>query len=198
MINSLKNSSRVYILLCFDNEKDLTFVDYRTRLKVLMKSMSTEQSSRKSYHLINEDHSIRVTNLCTDSQMNSTHVAYVCLSNSIGDGPLSFAYYFHIRSPAPIYASIRSLNSTVLSSREISIHWNIQQILTSISYRIRWIARDKPNEERTIIASHNETNVVLDNLIPFTFYKIMINTFNINGDGPVREADLVRTYEDGM
>ena len=40
--------------------------------------------------------------------------------------------------------------------------------------------------------------MVLDNLIPFTFYKIMINVFNVNGDGPVREADLVRTYEDGM
>jgi hypothetical protein len=26
----------------------------------------------------------------------------------------------------------------------------------------------------------------------------MINTFNINGDGPIQEADLVRTNEDGM
>ena len=69
-----------------------------------------------------------MTNLCTDSQMNGTHVVYVCLSNSIGDGPLSFAHYFHIQSPAPIYTSIRSLNITVLNSREISIHWNIQQI----------------------------------------------------------------------
>jgi hypothetical protein len=38
----------------------------------------------------------------------------------------------------------------------------------------------------------------LDNLVPFTVYKIMINTFNINGDGPIQEADLVRTNEDGM
>jgi hypothetical protein len=26
----------------------------------------------------------------------------------------------------------------------------------------------------------------------------MINVFNINGDGPIHEADLVRTDEDGM
>ena len=39
--------------------------------------------------------------------------------------------------------------------------------------------------------------MVLDNLIPFTMYKIMINTFNINGDGPIHETDLVRMDEDG-
>ncbi|CAF4830066.1 unnamed protein product, partial [Rotaria socialis] len=38
--------------------------------------------------------------------------------------------------------------------------------------------------------------VILDNLIPFTTYKIMINAFNINGDGLLHETDLVGTYED--
>jgi hypothetical protein len=35
-------------------------------------------------------------------------------------------------------------------------------------------------------------------LVPFTVYKIMLNTFNINGDEPIQEADLVRTDKDGM
>ncbi|CAF4720984.1 unnamed protein product, partial [Rotaria sp. Silwood2] len=71
-------------------------------------------------------------------------------------------------------------------------------ILPSMNYRIRWIAANETNKEKNLITSYNESNVILDNLIPFTFYKIMINIFNINGDGPIREADLVRTNEDGM
>jgi hypothetical protein len=120
------------------------------------------------------------------------------LSNSIGDGPLSFAHYFHIQSPLPNDISITSFNVTVLSSTEISIQWNINRLLTSIGYRIRWITANETNQENSLIASYNQSNAILDNLIPFTIYKILINTFNINGDGSIHEADLVRTNEDGM
>jgi hypothetical protein len=160
--------------------------------------MSNEQFFQKSYHSINENSSIHLNNLCTDSHMNDTHILYVCLSNSIGDGPLSFARYFHIQSPLPNDISIMSLNVTVLSSTEISIQWNINRIVTSIGYRIRWITANETNKENSLIASYNQSNVILDNLIPFTIYKIMINIFNINGDGSIHETDSVRTNEDGM
>ncbi len=173
-------------------------IDKNTRLKVLIKSISNEQFFQKSYHSINDDSTIHLTNLCTDSHMNDTYVLYLCLSNSIGDGPLSFAHYFHIESSLPKDITITSLNVTVLSSTEISIQWNISQILTTISYRIRWIIVNETTKENNLIASYNQSNVILDDLIPFTIYKIMINTFNINGDGSIQEADLVRTNEDGM
>ncbi len=178
--------------------KDLDSIDKNTRLKVLIKSISNEQFFQKSYHSINEDSSIHLTNLCTDSHMNDTYILYICLSNSIGDGPLSFAHYFHIQSSLPNDIIITSLNVTVLSSTEISIQWNINRILTSIGYRIRWIIANETIKEKSLIASYNQSNVILDDLIPFTIYKIMINTFNINGDGSIQEADLVRTNEDGM
>jgi hypothetical protein len=44
-----------------------------------------------------------------------------------------------MQSPPPLDISINLWNVTVLSSREIFIKWNINQILTSIGYRIRWI-----------------------------------------------------------
>jgi hypothetical protein len=94
--------------------------------------------------------------------------------------------------------SINSLNLSVLSSTEILVKWSIDRIVTLIGYRIRWIAGNDTNKEKNLIASYNDSSVVLDNLIPFTVYKIMINVFNINGDGPIHEADLVRTDEDGM
>ena len=174
-------------------------IENNTRFKVLIKSISNEQSFETSYHSITDNHSIRLNNLCTYPHMNDTQVLYLCLSNSIGDGPLSFAYYFHIQSPPPLDISINLLNVSVLSSREIFVKWNINQILTSIGYRIRWIGGgNETNKENSLITSYNESSVVLDNLVPFTVYKIMINTFNINGDGPIQEADLVRTDEDGM
>ncbi len=88
--------------------KNFNSIENNTRFKVLIKSISNEQSFEKSYH-------------------------------SIGDGPLPCAYYFHMQSPPPLDISINLWNVTVLSSREIFIKWNINQILTSIGYRIRWI-----------------------------------------------------------
>ncbi len=170
-------------------------INDNTRFKVLMKSISNDQSFQKTYYSIDEEQSIHLTNLCIDSHMNDTYVLYLCLSNSIGDGPLSFAHYFHIQSPLPTNLSITSFNVTVLSSTEISIQWNTHSISTSIGYRIRWITA---NETNSLIAASNQSSIILDNLIPFTFYKILINTFNINGDGPIQESDLVRTNEDGM
>ena len=148
--------------------KNFNSTENNTRFKVLIKSISNEQSFEKSYH-------------------------------SIGDGPLSSAYYFHMQSPPPLDISINLWNVSVLSSREIFVKWNINQILTSIGYRIRWIeGANETNKESSLIDSYNESSVVLDNRVPFTVYKIMINTFNINGDGPIQETDLVRTDEDGM
>jgi hypothetical protein len=178
--------------------KDFVSIENNTRLKVLIKPVSNEQSYEKSYHSINDNHSVQLNNLCAYPHMNDTQVLYLCWSNSIGDGPLSFAHYFHIQSPPPVDVSITLLNVSVLSSREIYVKWDINRILTSIGYRVRWIAGNETNKENSLITSYNESSVVLDNLIPFTVYKIMLNTFNINGDGPTREADLVRTDEDGM
>lgn len=178
--------------------QDIGSFEDNTRIKVLIKSLSSDQTLQKSYHTINEDYSIRLTNLCTDSNINDTYVLYICLSNIMGDGPLSFASYFHIRSPVPTHLTISSLNVTVLSSMEILVQWNAQQIVPFMNYRIRWIAANETNKEKSLIVSYNESRVILDDLIPFTVYKIMINIFNIHGDGPIREADLVQTNEDGM
>jgi hypothetical protein len=188
----------IYFILIHFLIQDLGLIDSNTRLKVLIKSISNDQSFQKSYHSINDNSSIHLSNLCTDPHMDDTYVLYVCLSNSIGDGPLSFARYFHIESPLPNDISITSLNVSVLSSTEISIQWNTNRILTSIGYRIRWITANETNKEKNLIASYNQSNIILDNLTPFTIYKIMINIFNINGDGPIQEADLVGTNEDGM
>ncbi|CAF4762188.1 unnamed protein product, partial [Rotaria socialis] len=155
--------------------KDLDSIDNNTRLKVLMKPMSNEETFQTSYHSINEDYSIHLDNLCQNSNINETHVLYVCLSNTVGDGPLSFARYFHIQSPAPLNISVNSMNVSVLSPREILVQWNISQILSSINYRIRWVAANETDKEKSLIASYNESMVILDNLIPFTTYKIMIN-----------------------
>ncbi|UJR10058.1 hypothetical protein I4U23_014280 [Adineta vaga] len=116
-----------------------------------------------------------------------------------GDGPLSYAHYFHIQSSAPTDLTITSLNVSVLSSTEIFVNWMINRLTSSIGYRIRWLSENETNnnnQEQTYIASSNDSNLVLNNLIPFTTYKIMINVFNINGDGPTYDADLVRTNED--
>ena len=163
-----------------------------------MKSISNEETFQTSYHSINEDYSIHLNNLCQNSNINDTHVLYVCLSNTVGDGPLSFARYFHIQSPAPLNTSINSMNVSVLSSTEILVQWNISQILPSVNYRIRWVAANETDKEKNLIASYNESMVILDNLIPFTNYKFMISTFNINGDGRLHEVDMVGTLEDGM
>ncbi|CAM4809050.1 unnamed protein product [Rotaria magnacalcarata] len=176
--------------------KELDSIDNNTRLKVLMKSVSNEETFQTSYHSINEDYSIHLDNLCQNSNINETHVLHVCLSNAVGDGPLSFARYFHIQSPAPLNISINSMNVSVLSPREILVRWNISQILSSINYRIRWAAANETDKEKSLIASYNESMVILDNLTPFTTYKIMINIFNINGDGLLYETDVVGTYED--
>ena len=173
-------------------------MDNTTRLKVLMKSISNDQPFQTSYHSINENHSIHLADLCMNSHMNDTHVLYLCLSNSMGDGPLSFAHYFHIQLPLPTNISITSFDVTVVSSREISIHWNIHPILNSISYRIQWFITNDTNNIHSLLVASNQSSVLLDNLIPFTLYKIRIHAFNINGDGPVHEGDLVRTHEDGM
>ncbi|CAF4426002.1 unnamed protein product, partial [Adineta steineri] len=80
--------------------KNFDSIENTTRLKVLIKSITNDQSFQKSFHSINQDNSIHLKNLCKDySYMNDTYVLYVCLSNSIGDGPLSFAHYFHIQLP---------------------------------------------------------------------------------------------------
>ncbi|CAF3794544.1 unnamed protein product [Adineta steineri] len=177
--------------------KNFDSIENTTRLKVLIKSITNDQLSQKSFHSINQDNSIHLKNLCKDySYMNDTYVLYVCLSNSIGDGPLSFAHYFHIQLPAPIDLTITSVNLSVLSSTEILMKWNLTRIVPSIGYRIRWIAANETNKEKNYITSYNDTSVVLNDLNPFTVYKIMINVFNINGDGPIYETDLIRTDED--
>lgn len=169
-----------------------------TRVKVLMKSISNDQPFQISYHSMNESHAIHLADLCTDSYMNETHVLYLCLSNSMGDGPLSFAHYFHIQSPLPTNVLITAFNVTVFSSTEIFVHWNFHPISNAISYRIQWFTTNNTNHVHSLIVPSNQSNVLLTNLTPFTFYKIQINVLNINGDGPIHTTDLVRTNEDGM
>lgn len=173
-------------------------MDNNTRLKVRMKSISNDQSFQISYHSINDKYFIQLADLCTDSHMNETHVLYLCLSNSMGDGPLSLAQYFHIQSPLPTNTSITLFNVTVFSSTEIFVHWNFYPISSSISYRIQWFSTNDTNHIHSLIVTSNQSSVLLNNLIPFNFYKIRINALNINGDGPIHEADPVRTHEDGM
>ncbi|CAF0978834.1 unnamed protein product, partial [Adineta ricciae] len=172
-------------------------IDNATRFKVLIKPLSADQTFQKSFHPITEDYFIQLNNLCADSSINDTYVVYVCLSNSIGDGPLSSAHYFHIQSPTPTDVSITSLNVTVLSSTEIFVKWMVNRFVPSTGYRIRWIeTNETSSQEQNYIASSNDTNTVLNNLVPYTVYKIMLNIFNINGDGPTYDADIVRTNED--
>ncbi|CAF4796515.1 unnamed protein product [Rotaria socialis] len=105
---------------------DFASIGTNNRLKVLIKSLSNEHVVEKSYYLINENYSIRLNNICKNSyNMNETDALNVCLSNTSGDGPLVYAYYFHMQSSAPSHAFINSLNASVLSSTEILVQWNV-------------------------------------------------------------------------
>ncbi|CAF3315907.1 unnamed protein product, partial [Rotaria sp. Silwood2] len=97
--------------------QDFSSIDNTTRFKVSLKSISNEPSTyQHSYHLINDDFSIHLNNLCKDSyNMNNTH---------------------------------SSLNVSVLSSTEILVQWNVNQILPSMNYRIRWTAANETNKEK--------------------------------------------------
>jgi hypothetical protein len=166
-------------------------------LKVLTKPVAIDQPYDKSLHTISSNYSIRVSNLCTNAHVNTTYVVFVCLTNTMGDGPLSFARYFHLQMPAPVDRSITFRNVTVISSNEIFIEWTAHNILSSMAYRIQCSTLNRTDDERTLIVGFNETSALLTGLTPFTVYVIMINTFNIHGNGPVQQADPVRTNEDG-
>lgn len=168
------------------------------RLKALIRPMGSEQPFQTSFHSITENSSIHLNDLCADTLMNETYVLYVCLTNAIGDGPLSYARYFHIQSPTPVDVGVTSLSATVLSSREIDVKWNVSRVTPLIGYRIRWMAETNTNgQQEVFIASSNDSSVVLNNLVPYTVYNVTLNVFNVNGNGPTYAADLVRTDEDG-
>lgn len=164
----------------------------------MIKSVSTSQTLKTTYHTINQDHSIRLDNLCNDLNTSDTYILFVCLTNSMGDGPLSFAKYFHIQSSPPINLSINSLDVNVISSREISVQWSVNEISPFVNYRIQWMAANEKNREKSFIASHNDSSVILDNLSPFTAYKILMNAFYIHGNGLTQETDVIQTIEDGI
>jgi hypothetical protein len=172
-------------------------MDDQTRLKVLLKPMSSDQPFEKSSHLIPSNRSIHLSNLCTDLHVNTTSLLFVCLSNSVGDGPLSYAQYFHLQLPSPNDRSIGLFNASVLSSSEIAVQWTADPVISPLAYRVRWQSDNQTNDERSLIVASNESSVILNGLIPYTFYKIRMHAFNVHGDGPMREAELVRTEEDG-
>ena len=159
--------------------------------------MSIDQPFEKSSHLIPGNRSIHLTNLCTDSHVNGTSLLFVCWSNPVGDGPLSSAHYFHLQLPAPTAQTLQQFNVSVLSSREIAVQWTAapDPVVTPLAYRIRWQVE---NDERSLIVASNESSVILNGLMPYTFYKIRMHAFNIHGDGPMRDAEVVRTDEDGQ
>ena len=180
---------------------NLDSIDENTRFKVLIKSISNEQTFQKTSHIINKNFSIQLTNLCNSPYMNDTHVLHICLNNQIGDGPLSFARYFHIQSPLPPNnISLIPSNITVLSSREIALQWNNKPLSSStaslIGYQIHWINLNETNEENSLIISSNQSSIILDNLRPYTDYRILLNIFNIHGNGPIYETNFIRTLED--
>lgn len=173
-------------------------MDDQTRLKVLLKPMSSDQPFKKSSHLIPSNRSIHLTNLCTDAPVNTTSVLFVCLTNAVGDGPLSYAQYFHLQLPAPTDRTIHRFNVSVLSSSELAVQWTAADaVLTPVAYRVRWQSDNQTNDEQSLIVASNESSIILNGLIPYTFYKIRMHAFNIHGDGPMREAELVQTEEDG-
>lgn len=168
-----------------------------TRLKVLIKSLTNEESFEKIFDSISADGSVRLTNLCKDSSFSTGHVVFLRWTNNIDDGPISLAHYFHLSLPSSVDRSVEFFNVTVLSSREISVRWKSNSRSALIARRIRWRISNKTKTDRTLIAGSNETQIILDELTPFTDYKVFLETFDIHGSAGQFESDFVRTEEDG-
>lgn len=148
------------------------------------------------FDTIAADGSVRLTNLCKDSEMSSGHVLFVRWSNNVADGPNSYAHYFHLSLPSSVENSIEFLNATVLSSREIRVRWKTKVKSTSIGHKIFSRKSNETKIFKVFIVPSNESEFILDDLTPFTEYKVFMETFDIHGSAGRFESNSVRTEED--
>ncbi|CAF4967971.1 unnamed protein product, partial [Rotaria socialis] len=140
---------------------DFASIGTNNRLKVLIKSLSNEHVVEKIYYLINENYSIRLNNICKNSyNMNETDALNVCLSSTSGDGPLLYAYYFHMQSSAPI-----QWNVFVRMIQHMIIVYHFQSYTNTSLTRVKTI-------KQTLLP--NITSLHIDDLDPYQFYELTL------------------------
>ncbi|XP_011913213.1 PREDICTED: contactin-1-like [Cercocebus atys] len=112
--------------------------------------------------------------------------------NNKGDGPYSLVAVINSAQDAPSEAPTE-VGVKVLSSSEISVHW--EHVLEKIveSYQIRyWAAHDKEEAANRVQVTSQEYSARLENLLPDTQYFIEVGACNSAGCGP--PSDTIETF----
>uniref|UniRef100_A0A4X1U1N1 Contactin-1 n=1 Tax=Sus scrofa TaxID=9823 RepID=A0A4X1U1N1_PIG len=112
--------------------------------------------------------------------------------NNKGDGPYSLTAVIHSAQDAPSEAPTE-VGVKVLSSSEISVHWEhvVEKIVES--YQIRyWAAHDKEAAAHRVQVTSQEYSARLENLLPDTQYFVEVRACNSAGCGP--PSDMIETF----
>ncbi|CAF1532768.1 unnamed protein product, partial [Didymodactylos carnosus] len=170
------------------------------QLKILYKQLSSETFETVLFPITNT--SIHMSNICSSSVVvQSVYILFICLTNSVGDGPLSHAKYFHLNQYSP-NKTVELVSAQPISSNQINLEWT--RVNDINGYQIQWFENETSNEivrkrrnimNNTIIVSNHESSTLLENLKPYTIYDIYVTTFNVFGNGPVNMVNRVRTHE---
>uniref|UniRef100_A0A3Q2GS85 Contactin-1 n=1 Tax=Equus caballus TaxID=9796 RepID=A0A3Q2GS85_HORSE len=112
--------------------------------------------------------------------------------NNKGDGPYSLTAVINSAQDAPSEAPAE-VGVKVLSSSEISVHWEhvVEKIVES--YQIRyWSAHDKEAAAHRVQVTSQEYSARLENLLPDTQYFVEVRACNSAGCGP--PSDMIETF----
>ncbi|XP_007463325.1 PREDICTED: contactin-1-like [Lipotes vexillifer] len=112
--------------------------------------------------------------------------------NNKGDGPYSLTAVIHSAQDAPSEAPT-AVGVKVLSSSEISVHWEhvVEKIVES--YQIRyWAVHDKEAAAHRVQVTSQEYSARLENLLPDTQYFMEVRACNSAGCGP--PSDMIETF----
>ncbi|XP_026357877.1 contactin-1 isoform X1 [Ursus americanus] len=112
--------------------------------------------------------------------------------NNKGDGPYSLTAVINSAQDAPSEAPTE-VGVKVLSSSEISVHWEhvVEKIVES--YQIRyWAAHDKEAAAHRVQVTSQEYSARLENLLPDTQYFVEVRACNSAGCGP--PSDMIEIF----